>query len=389
MRFIRRLFSFSLFYTTDLFVRLRRGSIVSTNELLLIRLDAIGDFVIWLDSAREFRRLYPNIRITLCASSVVSELAKTLPCWDDVVEVDLKRFNLSFTYRHRLLLQLRRRGFGTVIQPTFSRVFLHGDAIVRATGAEYRIGSVGDLTNTHPFLKRVSDAWYTKLVAASADPMMELERNAEFIENLSGQGFNARLPVLPKVGTLPIGLEVNASYFIIFPGASWTGRQWPASKFAETVATLYRTTGWVPVLCGSPGDTLVCQDVIDQSGVTCAINFSGLTTLIELTQVLRTAKLLISNETSAVQIAVSVSTPTVCILGGGHFGRFMPYPIKLGGRKSVVAIHKMSCYNCNWHCTQPHLAGGPVPCVAGVTVKNVLERVEVALASAENQDTAS
>lgn len=388
MRGLMRLFQYALCCVAGVLAKLLSGSIASRNEILLIRLDAIGDFVIWLDSAKEFRSLYPNIRITLCVSSAVIDLARTLPHWDDVVAVDLKRFDASFVYRYQLLRRLRKHGFDTVIQPTFSRVFLHGDAIVWATGGKHCIGSVGDLTNTRSILKRVSDTWYTKLVPAAVAPMMELERNVEFIENLSGRVFPARLPLLPNMGSLPARLEIHASYFVIFPGASWSGRQWPAAKFAETVATLHRLTDWVPVLCGGPGDKLVCQDVIDQSGVTRAINFSGLTTLTELTEVLRAAKLLISNETSAVHIAASVSTPTVCILGGGHYGRFMPYPTRLNGGKSGVAVHKMPCYNCNWRCTQPHVVGGPVPCIAGVTVKSVLERVEVVLSRVENQNTA-
>ena len=386
MRFLRRLISYILLYVVDVLVKLFTGHIEPTNRLLLIRLDAIGDFVVWLDSARAFRSLYPNSKITLCVNSASFELAKVLPFWDEVVEVDLKRFNASFIYRYRLVLQIRQSAFGTVIQPTFSRVFLHGDALVRASGAKFRIGSVGDRTNIGSFLKRISDAWYTKLVPAASGPMMELERNAEFISNLSEQVVNASLPVLPNMGELPFRLALNASYFVVFPGASWTGRQWPTSKFAETVATIYRRTGWIPVLCGGPGDKVVCQDVIDQSGVVCAINFCGLTTLTELTEVLRAAKLLISNETSAVHIAVAVFTPTVCILGGGHFGRFMPYPAGLDRGLSAIAVHKMPCYNCNWHCTQPHSASDPVPCITNVTVGNVLGQVEMVLANANNHE---
>ena len=111
-----------------------------------------------------------------------------------------------------------------------------------------------------------------------------------------------------------------------------------------------------------------------------------MTNLAELAELLRSAELLISNETSAVHIAVAVSTPSVCVLGGGHYGRFMPYPSDIAGGMSVVAIHKMPCFNCNWHCTQPHSAGGPVPCISNVTVQSVLEQIEVVLPHVENKE---
>jgi ADP-heptose:LPS heptosyltransferase len=388
MRALRRLARYVFFYAADALVKTFDRSTTSAPQLLLVRLDAIGDFVIWLDAAKAFRSLYPSEHIVLCVNSAVYELAKALPHWDEVVEVDVKRFGDSFRYRFKLLLQLRRRGFDTVIQPTFSRVFLHGDAIIRATGAKHRVGSAGDVTNLHPILKRISDTWYTKLVPAAPGAMMELERNAEFTRYLRGQVFDAQLPILPKLEDLPKALKVQSPYFVVFPGASWSGRQWPVSKFSQVAATLYEAKGWVPVLCGGPGDRLTCQRVIDQSGVAMAINLGGLTNLAELAELLRSAKLLISNETSAVHIAVAVSTPSVCVLGGGHYGRFMPYPADIDRGNSEVAIHQMSCYNCNWHCTQPHVAGGPVPCIANVTVKSVLERIEAVLSRVQNQSSA-
>lgn len=386
MRAVRRFARYLFFYVADTLVKTVPRSTALTPQLLLVRIDAIGDFVIWLDSAKAFRGLYPSERTVLCVNSAVYKLAKALPHWDEVVEVDLKRLGDSFRYRFKLLLQLRRRGFDTVIQPTFSRVFLHGDAIVRATGATHRVGSIGDLTNTRPILKRISDSWYTKLVPAMPGHLMELERNAEFVRNLSGQVFSVSLPVLPKLKELPEAMKMRSRYFVVFPGASWAGRQWPVSKFSQVAATLFETKGWVPVLCGGPDDRLACQSVIDQSGIASAINLGGLTTLTELAEILRFAELLVSNETSAVHIAVAVSTPSVCVLGGGHYGRFMPYPSDIVGGKSAVATHKMPCFNCNWHCTQPHVAGGPVPCISNVTVQSVLEQIESVLPHHGNQE---
>ncbi len=321
--------------------------------LLLVRLDAIGDFIIWLDSAKEFRRLYPDKCITLCANSTWALLAEKLPYWDQVWPIDVAQFGRNPIYRFITLQKIRKAGFEVAIQPTVSRVFLHGDAIIRASGAIQRIGSVGDLSNMSPRHKRVSDGWYTALVAASEVPLMELERNAEFIRNLSCQEFKASLPALPQLTQLPSRLKISTPYFIIFPGASWSGRQWPAAYFVEVVVQLHRKYHWTPVLCGGPSDAHLCQAIVDQSA-TPAVNLGGVTSLPELVELLRGACILIGNETSAIHLAAATSTPAVCILGGGHFGRFMPYPEYVSGIKPAVAMHKMPCYYCNWRCTQAH-----------------------------------
>jgi ADP-heptose:LPS heptosyltransferase len=346
--------------------------------LLLVRLDAIGDFIVWLDTAKEYRRLYPGQRIVLCTSSAQAEIANKLPYWDEVWPVDMSLLGTSPIYRLKLFRKIRRSGFSTAIQPTFSRVFSLGDAVIRASGAIQRIGSVGNSTNLNPFAQRISDRWYTKLVAASQTPLAELERNAEFIRNLSGGNFPARTPVLPKFNPLPERLKIDGPYFVIFPGASWSGRQWPATHFVEVVTELHRQYGWRAVVCGGPSEKYLCQSIVNLSAV-AIINLSGETSLPELVELLRGAEILISNETSAVHLAAAVSTPTVCILGGGHFGRFLPYPAYAPGSKPMVVNHEMSCYQCNWHCTQPHAPGSAVPCISGVTVASVLASARVQL----------
>lgn len=375
MKKLFSLFQFTVFHILDTLAALTGGR-THSKGLLLVRLDAIGDFIIWLDSAKEFRRLYPDGKITLCANSAWFDLAKRLPHWDEVWPIDVQRLNERPIYRFQTLRKIRQAGFEIAIQPTFSRAFLHGDAIVRASGATQRIGSTGDLSYINLHLKSISDRWYTDLVPASQAPLMELERNAEFIRNLSGQDFNARLSVLPKLINLPDRLKISSPYFIVFPGASWCGRQWPVAHFVEVAAQLGRIYGWLPVLCGGPSEIALCQTIGNHSAAPM-VNLGGATNLPELVELLRGACILISNETSAVHLAAAVSTPAVCILGGGHFGRFMPYPDNISGTKPVAAIHEMSCYHCNWQCYQPHDPDGPVPCVIEVSVENVLKLVAV------------
>lgn len=353
--------------------------------LAVIRLDAIGDFIIWLDSAKEYRLLFPQKRITLIANSVWADLARGLPYWDDVWALDLRRFTRNPLYRWMILCNVSQARFASAIQPTFSRALWHGDSVIRATHATQCTGSVGDMSNIADNDKDIANRWYTRLLPASPNPLMELQRNAEFISHLTDKKFKASLPQLPVLTTLPKRLQVQADYFILFPGASWNGRQWPTQRFAQVLEQLHRRYGWQAVLCGSPAEGTLCQSIADETQVAC-LNLSGQTTLAELAELIRSARLLIGNETSAVHLAAAVGTPAVCILGGGHFGRFMPYPDPVVGLKPLVAAHQMPCFNCNWRCSQPHDPAGPVPCIAAVTIEVVLERAQQALDSVVAKD---
>lgn len=351
----------------------------TSSGVALIRLDNIGDFILWLDTAKEYRRLYPKQKITLIANSAWADFARHFQFWDEIWSLEIRKFGRDPFYRWSLLRRVRQACFQTVIQPTFSRVLLLGDSLIRASAAEQRIGSVGDLANVSAKEKARSDRWYTRILAASPQSMMELERNAEFISQLSGTSYVASLPRIPVLQALSEEKRPNVDYFILFPGASWAGKQWPASAFADLLRQLQRQFSWQAVLCGSPAEAGLCASIVLASGQDTCINLAGQTSLAELTELIRGARLLVGNDTSAVHISAAVGTPAVCILGGGHYGRFMPYTPELAGLKPVAATYKMPCYHCNWRCTQPHVLGGPLPCISKVSIATVIASLHEAL----------
>lgn len=343
-------------------------------DIALIRLDAIGDFVLWIDAAARIREVHKERHITLVIPSAHASLAEALPYWDAVYAVDVPRLTQQPAYRWSALRSLRRRGFQVSVHPTQSRTFLVGDAVVRACHAQERIGALGDCTNLRPWQKRISDRYYTQLVDAGNEHSMELVRNAAFLSALTGQRHVATTPQLPVLPPLDTRLndELSATYFVIFPGASWSGRRWQASKFAQLANELRAETGWLPVLCGGPADVSVCDQVAAQIRSE-VVNLAGQTSLLKLARVMEGAKLVVTNETSAAHIGPSVRTPTVCIVGGGHFGRFVPYGVEVRGPHPAAVFETMPCYGCNWHCSRPHQRGEPVPCIARVEVSSVLK----------------
>ena len=109
-------------------------------------------------------------------------------------------------------------------------------------------------------------------------------------------------------------------------------------------------------------------------------NYTGQTTLSELTCLLVKSQILISNETGTAHIANAVGTPTVCILGGGHFGRFVPYPELSGKINNLkVVYYKMPCYGCDWKCVYHIKDEDPAPCISNISVDAVWNEVKILL----------
>ena len=173
-----------LFYLFDSMALLKAPS-TQLNKLelvLLIRQDAIGDFLMWLDTAKEYRKLYPpeKYKIVLAGNKIWCSLAEELSYWDEVIAVDVIKFKTFSRYRRNLLWQIRNLKADVAIQPTFSREFYNGDSLVRASKAFRKISSVGDMGNRNWLKKIIADSWHTELIPASKEPLTELERNAEF-----------------------------------------------------------------------------------------------------------------------------------------------------------------------------------------------------------------
>jgi ADP-heptose:LPS heptosyltransferase len=349
--------------------------------VLVVRLDAIGDYLLWSRFALDLATLYPapSHRRVLVANAEWAPLARSLSTFDQIVEVNRTRFLRDRSYRNDQLRTIRRLGAEVCIQPTYSREFLYGDALVRASGARERIGSQGDVSNQREAIKAFSDRGYTRLIPADPQPLMELDRNLEFVRGLGARGARPGLPVLVLGGDLPAGFD-RSPYYALFPGAGSPLRRWPLVRFAELAARIHARTGWRGVVCGGPGEQELGARLVAASDAPLE-SWAGRTSLEDLCRIVRDARLLVTNETSAVHIGAAGSTPTVCILGGGHFGRFMPYPEQIAPQVPAAAYHEMECYGCNWRCIYHPGPDEAAPCILGVEVDAVWERVEAVLAA--------
>ena len=353
-------------------------------RILLMRFDFIGDFVLWLDAAKELRRHFQKgkYEITLIGNDLWTDFAASSPNFDHVWPLNRKSFLNNPVYRFSVMKRVREAGFGVAINPTFSREFLVGDSIIHASEAPRRIGWVGDLSNIKPWQKKISDYWYTELVRSSDQSMMELERNAEFIRGLGIASFQASLPELPP---LSAQTWIDRKYFVLAPGASWSGRHWSLDSFTSIANKLQKKTGWIPVIVGSSSEIVLGLELekLLTPEANCK-NLVGKTSVSEMLSVIASSSFVFGNETAAVHCAAAARVPSVCVLGGGHFGRFLPYRLASSSDSShqfypTALFRKMDCFGCNWNCIYEHPPDAAVPCISAITVDEVWRTIETSL----------
>ena len=351
------------------------------NLILLIRQDRIGDFILWLDTAKEYRKYYPpeNYKIILIGNAIWSDLAKGLPFWDEVLPVNVKAFKALSRYRWNILRKVRNFGAKIAIQPTYSREFYHGDSLIRASNASKKVSSAGNMSNRDQLKSILADRWHTELIPSSPEQLSELERNAEFFS-----GFIKKL-YLPSYPELELSCDCNIqelkrkSFYILSLGANKKYREWPYKYYAKIAQKIHKKTGWLGLICGAENEFYLGEHIKKLCDAPLQ-NYTGQTTLSELTCLLAKSQILISNETGTAHIANAVGTPTVCILGGGHFGRFVPYPELSGKINNLkVVYYKMPCYGCDWKCVYHIKDEDPAPCISNISVDAVWNEVKILL----------
>lgn len=349
--------------------------------VLLVRQDAIGDFILWLDTAKKYRNLFPQekYKILLVGNALWCDLADSLTYWDKVIPIDVKKFKSFSRYRWVLLREIQSLGASIAIQPTYSREFYHGDALIRASNAFRKVGSVGDMSNRNWLKKIISDRWYTELVTASTKQMTELERNSEFFQGFSKKPHQLSYPSMFSIGLASSTEWEKRDYYVLFPGASSTLKQWPIGYFAEIANRIYSETCLTGILDGSQNENILAESIRELSDA--PLEWAG-TPLNELPKLLKHSKFLVSNDTSAVHIAVAVNTPVICILGGAYYGRFLPYP-ELPEKQIFLETvsYSMPCYGCNGDCIYPLKKNEPPPCITNISVDAVWEKVKPLLSS--------
>jgi hypothetical protein len=347
---------------------------------IVVRLDAIGDFFIWLQSGAVDVVNYARsagYRTVLIANSIWADYARELGLWDEVVGIDPGRFTWNLRYRVSCLCRIRRIGARLLIQPRSARVFLQEDEVARISGAPQRIGSAGTLLNTNKILSKFGARFYHQLIEVSqCRDVHETIRNNDFIVGLTGKVCSRLvLPVMSRFA----GRKVVA----VALGAGWSGRVWPVERLGRLIEYIARSQPSLKiVLLGMASDRPTARELMQ--AVDCELeNYVGETGLGQFIEFVAESWLTICNDSSAYHIAMAFDRNVLCFLGGGHFSWFAPYPASRGRTASAQVLYvKMPCYWCNWNCKYPRTSSGAFRCVDAISLEEAIRAVQPLLDTA-------
>lgn len=345
-------------------------------RIAIFRIDAIGDFILFAPALKFLREKYRDFRITLVLQERVKQLAEGCPFVDDIITFEERRYQRNLIYRLKFLGQLAKAGFSIALYPVYSRGSI-GDEMVLWTGAAQKIGWESNHAGISSQLRHRNNRIYSRLFRSNSLRIHELQRNREFLNHLGIEVQNLKPELWPtengRARAEDIFPQSSATKHLIaiLPGALDANRQWGApnySLFMQRLAAMDEKVFFV--LIGGRGEG-AGLGLGNGNGEGRCLDLCGKTNLRELPHIFAKCQAVVGNETGPMHLAMAAGTPTLCILGGGHYGRFMPYG---DPQRNRFLYHKMDCYYCNWRCRYEF-----PKCITNISVNEVLAELTVLL----------
>jgi ADP-heptose:LPS heptosyltransferase len=341
-------------------------------------MDGIGDMVLFQGAFRHYPEAFGVQRseITVLGGSSWASLAETVYEGCRFRAIDEHAYDKRPLYRLRISLWVRRQGFAVAVCDSYFRKPLVADTLVYVSGATLRIVA-------RPYISPKTEVlfdWHLsrvhRVIETGPYPTHETVRHFRFVSEVAGRKIRAETPALPwRQGPRPL----EARYAVLNLGSNEPGRRWPLAGFLE-IAEHLAERGLRVVFTGGRVEAPLRAPLAEAAQLSAwggsFVDRIASTTLAELLDLQLHAELVISSDTGPAHLAIGLGTPTIVIVGGGHFTSFVPYPAEITPPQVRFVWREMACYHCFWGCTQPHVAGASYPCLDAVSVAQVRDAAD-------------
>lgn len=345
------------------------------NRVVIVRIDGIGDFTVWSDSARYYKKIFKNKEIVLVCDKKVISIARFFDCFDRVDSIDFDRL-LTFDIRYifRLRKTMKELKCDVLINP----MSIRGTAknfVAASIPANYKVAIKGWRVRKSTTLQ--DSIIYDEIVAVNPENCTEFQRNALFVRGLGYKAYKSGFEYIPD---MPSKIDIKEPYCVIQIGASTTNRCISAYKVREVIKYICIEKKITCCIIGT--DVELAEEIIKGSIFENLNNFVGKTDLADIVYLIRHCCFFIGHDTSGIHFAMASHVPAIAISGGWHYGKFLPYDAdnKDLNDKLHMVIYKTDCIRCYYEftkeckkCVSEH---GCYLCIHRIKVEDIIEEID-------------
>lgn len=321
-------------------------------NILLIKPSSLGDIVMALPALSMLRRSFPQAKITWLIRPELAPIIEGHPHLDEIILFDRKSLAKAwcrpdaFKKLTDLISRLRRGRFDAVLD---LQGLLRTASLAWLSGCKQRFGPVWRRELAHHF--------YTTKIPPRLEWVHVIDYYAKLIEAMGGSDLRVEfvLPEKPAAAASARNLLLQHKidrerYAVIIPGSAQVSKCWPAERFAALADRLALEHGLTVVATGGKSESPMIEQIQSLAKHPIA-NLAGQTSLPELVEVLRRAKLVVSNDTGPGHIAAALGRPLVMMFSWSNPLRVGPY-----GRPECIVARDMASRGLAIRSRDPHHA---------------------------------
>lgn len=288
-------------------------------RILIVSLSNVGDVYLTAPVVSVVRKRFPSAEVTLLVGPAAKEVFKEDPRLQEIVAYDKKA---PFSEKWRFVRSLRKRKFDLVVD-------LRNTLFPLLLGVPIHTRLFSQAPPLHLLHKMDRHLWKLTSLGIPVDGWQE---EVLYIQPASEEGSRKLLDRL--------GLRGKEPFVLMSAGSKSLLKRWRASSYAELSDRLQKEKALPVVFIGEKNDTPFV-DTIATFAKGRFRSLVGQTSLPDLVALIRSAKLLVTNDSASLHIASLLGTPTVALFGPTD-------PRKYGPRsaKSRVVRKALFCSPC-------------------------------------------
>lgn len=373
----------ALMYYSDavlsLFIKKPKYKHSKKKKVLIIYNLAFGDGVIFRCSLIYLRKIYPKNKydITLICQKGIDKLYDKDDIFDKIIAIDCNKATVNLKERIKNFKIIRENYYDIIIDPVGIFEYTTNVLYTRFAVGNKKIGYIDNNSKVYISRRKIKKI-YNRIIELDKKDVSLLEYYNIFFNKLAGK--ENKIPLgFQKLKTTPTKLELPKDYFIIFPSASIGLKRWPINRFAELAKKVYQKTNMTLVLVGTQTDLEAINELVEQLDTSIPyLNLVLKTSLNDYIDIIKKAKLVITNDTSAYHIAVIEEVNCALIAGAYTYDRYALYdfPNKEKYKRPCVIVKDKSCKNCNNRCPYLNKDDKTWPCLNEITVNYAFKKIE-------------
>jgi len=309
-------------------------------RVLVLQNGFLGDTVLTLPLLSEIKLRYPSAKLVLACSPLAKELLQDHPDIDEIIVDDKKGGDRGLSGIWRKAMTLKKMSFTVALTPHKS---LRSALMLYFAGIPLRVG----------FRQSVASFLFHRRV--TREPQRhDVERNISLLRAFGIQPEDCRrsMRLPPGSGSEAVvkkilssmGVDETKTLIGINPGSVWATKRWSAEGFAEAIQLIRKNYDCNVLLFGGPADAEVASRIQELCGGTL-VNLAGKIGLREMPAALNLCRVLITNDSAPMHMAVACGVPTVAIFCATTPALgFYPY-----SDNAIVLEKDLSCRPCGSH----------------------------------------